>query len=181
MSGKNGNRRMVGQFVFSRRGSSAVEFAIVAPLFLALTFAILEAGFFFFVQSSVEAANAKASRLIRTGQAQAAGFDRQAFFDEVCDVVKILGDCDAKLTVQVQRYNSFAALAADNSAPTCRDADQAAVDAIPYQTGASREIVRVRVCYIHEALTPGVGLNLGRSASGEVKLVSTSIFRNEPF
>jgi len=53
-----------------RRGASALEFALIAPLFLALTFSILEAGSYFFTLSAVDAANAKAARLIRTGQAQ---------------------------------------------------------------------------------------------------------------
>jgi Flp pilus assembly protein TadG len=168
-------------FIKSRNGSSAVEFAIIAPIFLALTFAILEAGFFFFIQSATEAANAKAARLIRTGQAQAGGFDKAAFFDEVCDVVKLFGDCNTRLTVEVKRYNSFAGLAADAGAATCRDANQAAIDAMDYQAGASREIIRVRVCYMHKALTPGIGLNLAKAQNGEVKMISTSIFRNEPF
>jgi Flp pilus assembly protein TadG len=175
---KRGRRR---GFIKSREGSSAVEFAIVAPIFLALTFAILEAGFFFFIQSATEAANAKAARLIRTGQAQSGGFDKNAFFDEVCDVVKLFGDCNQRLTVEVKRYNSFAGLAADAAGTTCRDANQAAIDAMDYQAGASREIIRVRVCYMHKALTPGIGLKLAKAQNGQVKMISTSIFRNEPF
>lgn len=176
----DGRKRRLG-FIRSREGASAVEFAIVAPIFLALTFAILEAGFFFFIQSATEAANAKAARLIRTGQAQGGAIDQSAFFNEICDVVKLYGDCNQRLTVEVKRYNSFAGLAADAAGPTCRDADQAAIDALDYQAGAAREIVRVRVCYLHKALTPGIGLKLARAQNGEVKMISTSIFRNEPF
>lgn len=168
-------------FLRRQDGSSAVEFALIAPMFLALTFSILEGGYFFFVESAVEAANSKAARLIRTGQAQSGSISRDAFFDEICDTVSIFGDCNERLTVDVTRFASFAALAADVAAPVCRDADADAVDAIPYDTGGSREIVRVRVCYLHKSFNPGLGMNLQRAADGRVKMFSTSIFRNEPY
>lgn len=168
-------------FLKARRGSSAVEFAIVAPMFLALVFSILEAGYFYFIESAVEAANAKAARLIRTGQAQQSALTRDAFFDEICDVVKLFGDCNQRLTVDVARFSSFAALAADISNPTCRDASPSAVDALPYSSGAARDIVRVRVCYMHKSFNPGLGLNLEKANGGAVKIFSTTIFRNEPF
>lgn len=169
------------RFARCRRGASAVEFALVAPIFLGLTFSILEAGYFFFVESAVDAANAKAARLIRTGQAQTSSMTRDAFFTEICKVVDIFGDCDTQLTVDVARYTTFAQLAADARAPVCRDADPADVAGLPYQTGVSREIIRVRVCYMHKSFNPGLGLNLQKANSGALKMISTSIFRNEPY
>ena len=177
----SGKTPAADKFLQCRRGSSAVEFAIVAPLFFALIFSILEAGYFFFVESAVEAANAKAARLIRTGQAQTNSISRDAFFNEICDVVKLFGDCNQRLTVDVARFSSFAQLAADTSNPVCRDADPADVDAIPYQAGAAKDIVRVRVCYMHKSFNPGLGLNLERASGGAVKMFSTTIFRNEPY
>lgn len=178
---KTGVRRLRSGFARCRSGSSAVEFALVAPLFIALTFSILEAGYFFFVESAVEAANAKAARLIRTGQAQTNAISRDAFFDEICDVVELFGDCNERLTVDVAKFASFAELAADVAAPVCRDADPDDVDDIPYDAGGAREIVRVRVCYMHKSFNPGLGLNLQKAADGSVKMFSTSIFRNEPY
>lgn len=169
------------KFFRCRKGSSAVEFALVAPIFFALTFSIIEGGYFFFVESAVEAANAKAARLIRTGQAQSGSMSRDAFFDEICDTVRLFGDCGDRLTVDVARFSTFAELAADVAAPVCRDADPDAVDDIPYATGASRDIVRVRVCYMHKSFNPGLGMNLHRAADGRVKMFSTTIFRNEPY
>lgn len=170
-----------GQFLSCRRGSSAVEFALIAPLFFALTFSVIESGYFFFIDSAVNAANAKAARLIRTGQAQAGSISRDAFFGEICDVVRLFGDCAERLTVDVARYSTFSELAADVAAPVCRDAEQDAIDAIPYETGAARDIVRVRVCYLHKSFNPGLGLNLERATGGAVKIFSTTIFRNEPY
>lgn len=169
------------RFWAAREGASAVEFALVAPLFLALTFSIIEAGYFYFVESAVEAANTKAARLIRTGQVQTTALSRADFFNEICKVVDIFGDCNTQLTVDVARYSSFSALAADISAPVCRDADADVVNALPYNAGGARDIVRVRVCYLHKSFNPGLGLNLQKTSAGALRMISTSIFRNEPY
>jgi len=168
-------------FAKSRNGAAAVEFALVVPVFLALIFSVMEAGWFFFVSSAVDQANASAARLIRTGQVQTGGITKAAFFDEICDVVDAFGDCNDKLTVDISRYATFGALAADLAAPVCRDADDDDVDALPYETGVQREIVRVRVCFLYKPLNPGLGLNLDNTGNGHRKVVSVSIFRNEPF
>lgn len=180
--GKNiGLTQLPARLAKDRRGASAVEFAIIAPVFLALTFSILEAGFYFFVTSTVDAANTKAARLIRTGQAAGGGINRDVFFNEICKTVRFVGNCDTRLTVDVARYSTFAELAADSSAPVCRDADPDDVDDIPFETGNQRDIVRVRICFLYDGFNPGLGLNLERAGDGSHKMISTSIFRNEPF
>jgi Flp pilus assembly protein TadG len=165
------------------RGAAAVEFALVVPLFLALLFSILEAGYFFFVSSAIDQAAARAARLIRTGQAQsqAQPINREDFFDEICEVVRQFGECDKRLTVDVSRFDDFAELAADMTSPTCRDADADALNAIPYNAGGQRDIVRVRICFLHKSISPGLGLNLAQAEDGSRKVVSVTIFRNEPF
>lgn len=179
MGGRRAIRR--GGFGSAEGGASAVEFALVLPAFLALTFSIVEAGYFYFVESAVEAANAKAARLIRTGQAQTTALSRDAFFAEICKVVDIFGDCNTQLTVDVSRFASFSALAADISAPVCRDADPKDIDALPYSAGGPKDIVRVRVCYLHRSFNPGLGLNFEKTNAGALRMISTSIFRNEPY
>ena len=165
------------------RGAAAVEFAMVAPIFLALLFSIFEAGYSFFVSSAVDQAAARAGRLIRTGQAQASSspITKADFFDEICDVVKHFGSCNDRLTVEVESFDDFAGLAASLSQPTCRSAGQSAVNAIPYDPGAERQIVRVRICYLHKTINPGIGLDLAQSSDGSRELVATIVFRNEPF
>ncbi|MCB2112031.1 MAG: TadE/TadG family type IV pilus assembly protein [Parvularculaceae bacterium] len=178
-----GGRSLRRSFFKNREGSSAVEFAIVAPVFLALTFSILEAGYFFFVEAGVEAANDKAARLIRTGQAQSGAMSREAFFDQICNVVELYGDCEKQLTVDVARFSSFAQLAADTASPICLNGDASDDDLPPtsYQTGGARDIIRVRVCFTHKSLSPGIGINLEKTGDGAVKMLSTSVFRSEPY
>ena len=55
----------------SERGSAALEFAFIAPIFFALMLGILEIGVMTFGQFALQNAVTQAGRLIRTGQAQA--------------------------------------------------------------------------------------------------------------
>lgn len=169
------------QFLRETRGATVVEFAIIAPLFFALTFSILEAGFYFFATGAVDAANARAARLIRTGQVGSNGGAQNDFFDEICSVVRFIGNCNERLTVDVANFSSFGELADDTSDPVCRDAAPNDVQDIPFEPGASREIVRVRVCFLYKSVSPGIGFNLQESDGGSRRIISTTIFRNEPF
>ncbi len=170
-------------FAAARGGMAAVEFAIVAPIFFALTFSVLEAGYFYFVNASITEATAKASRLIRTGQAQN-GVDPQAFFDEICDVLDTFGDCEERLTVDVARFDDFGGLASDLTDIQCRDSADPSISGAQFTSanyGARRDIVRVRVCFLHKPVNPALGLKLPKNADGFREIVAVSIFRNEPF
>ncbi len=171
-------------FVRDRRGSTAVEFAIVAPLLLALVFSIMEAGWYFFVTSSVQQASANASRFIRTGQAQNADMTADAFYQQICGVVSAFGDCNEKLTIDIEKFNNFAALSADMSAPVCRDKDDPTIAGAQFGAndyGAQRDIIRVRICFLYKPVNPVLGLNLAATEHGDRKIIAVSIFRNEPF
>ncbi|WP_411817187.1 TadE/TadG family type IV pilus assembly protein [Hyphococcus sp. DH-69] len=171
-------------WVKNRSGSTAVEFAMIMPLFLAILFSIFEAGWFYFVSTSVQQANANAARLIRTGQAQSGALSKDAFFKEICDVVDAFGSCEEKLTIDIAKYDNFAQLAADVSEPVCRDKDDPTIEGAQFGSndyGHGEEIIRVRVCFLYKPMTPALGLNLAKTKHGDRKLVSVSIFRNEPF
>ena len=175
--------RRTQEFLSNRRGSAAVEFALIAPLFFGLLFSILEAGIFFFVESAVTEANAKAARLVRTGQTQGAVTPDQ-FYDEICEVVSVFGPCDSRLTVDVARFDSFSDLAADATSIQCRDSADATIAGAQFSNadyGGKRDIVRVRICYLHKPLNPAIGLNLAQNGDGFREMVSVAIFRNEPF
>lgn len=164
-----------------RSGATAVEFAIVAPVFFTVTFATFEVGWFYFVNSQVDAAQLEAARFVRTGQAQEAGFDKDEFFDAVCPKLAVLGDCDTRMTVEVQTFATFAALAADTSPTVCADAAPSELAAIAYDPGLDNQIVRLRLCFIYNTINPTIGINIADTAGTKRKLYGGSIFRNEPF
>jgi Flp pilus assembly protein TadG len=171
----------IARILRDRSGATAVEFAIVAPLFFTVSFATFEIGWFYFVNSQVDAASLEASRIVRTGQAQESGFDKDEFFDAVCPKLAVMGDCDTRMTVEVDTFASFAALAADTSPTICADAAPEELAAIAYNPGLDNQIVRLRMCFIYDTINPTIGINIADTDGTKRKLYGGSIFRNEPF
>src|SRR3954468_826064 len=81
------------RFRRNRRGSAAVEFALVAPIFFALLFAIIETAIVFFAGQVLETVTQDSARMIMTGQAQNAAFSQSQFKSYVCGKIGILFDC----------------------------------------------------------------------------------------
>src|ERR1700760_4713065 len=63
-------RSLLRRFRRSRRASAALEFAMVAPIFFALLFAIIETALMFFASQVLETVTQESARMIITGQAQ---------------------------------------------------------------------------------------------------------------
>src|SRR5713101_4495103 len=95
------------RFGRNRRGSAAVEFAMVAPMFIALLFAILESAMVFFASQVLETVTQDSARMIMTGQEQTAGKTQAQFKSAVCLKVNALFDCANGITVDVQSFTQF--------------------------------------------------------------------------
>ena len=97
-------RNLLRRFRRNRRGSAAVEFALVAPIFFALLFAIIETAIVFFAGQVLETVTQDSARMIMTGQAQTAAYT-QAQFKTVClRQISVLFDCANGIYVDVQSY-----------------------------------------------------------------------------
>lgn len=165
----------------ARSGSTAVEFALVAPVFFGLIFSVFEIGWFYFINSQIDAATTEAARLIRTGQVQRANLTKEEFYEEVCNRLVVLNTCDNAVTVEVTRFASFSALAADTSSIACADDDTATIDALAYQPGSDNEVIRLRVCVLYQTINPALGVNVADRANGKRRLYGSYLLRNEPF
>lgn len=170
--------RIVRRFRGDDKGATAIEFAFVAGPFLFLIFATIEVAMVFFASQLLETATADAARLILTGQAQAANFDKVAFKNAVCDKVKVLMSC-ANLNVDVQTAASFSS--ASTSAPARTTTGAVNYSSLGYNQGAGGDIVVVKVLYEWPVLMPTFGLSVGDLPNGKRLIMSTAAFRNEPF
>ncbi len=90
-------RSVLDRFRRNRRGSAAVEFALVAPLFFCMLFAILETAIVFFAGQVLENATQESARLILTRQAQTTNMTENAFKANLCDRIKVMFNCDGNL------------------------------------------------------------------------------------
>ncbi|MFB9270163.1 TadE/TadG family type IV pilus assembly protein [Bradyrhizobium erythrophlei] len=173
------------RFRRNRRGSAAVEFALVAPLFFGLLFAIIEVAFIFFAGQMLETATQDSARMVLTGQAQNGQIPgcstpcTQAQFktDVVCSKISMLFDCANGIYVDVRSYSQFSSV----SVTPPIDAGGNFMPAMQYSPGNAGDIVVVRVFYQWPVFVSGLGFNAANLSNGKRLLTATAAFKNEPF
>ena len=114
-------KRNVARFAAARQGTTAVEFALIAPAFLAMLFAIIQTTLFLFAQETLQNAAVEGGRLFMTGQAQttgSSGLSQTQFANDVCPMVSAVFTC-SKLQINIAAYSSFSG--ASTSAPSLYD------------------------------------------------------------
>jgi len=170
-------RKALRRFRRSRQGSAAVEFALVAPVFFALLFAILETAIVFFAGQVLESITQNSARMILTGQAQTAGFKQVDFQTYVCNQIPALFTC-ANVYVDVQSYPAFSSVNINSQI----DASNNFVsNNLQYNPGGPGQITVVRLFYQWPLVVTGLGYNISNLAGSKRLLVATAAFQNEPF
>ena len=169
--------RIGRRFIKQQDGAAAVEFALVATPFLALTFAIIESAMVFFAGQSLESATAAAARLILTGQAQTGGYSASDFKTQVCNRVASLFDCSGGVYVDVKTYTDF------SSVNTASPVSNGKLDTsnMTFTPGGPGCIVKVAIYYQWPIYVSLLGNNLANLDGNKKLLVATSVFRNEPY
>ena len=169
------------RFARARRGSSAVEFTIVVFPFFLLTFGLAEVAMIGFAQTSLNFAVSEVSRQIRTGQAQMGGVSAGEIEQRLCQEINsfLVMECDGNLYLDVDRFDSFTN--ASNGAATPIQNGEFQASGFGYAPGNASDIVVVRAYYRWKVMTPLFEPVFSNVSNGERILVSTMMFRNEPF
>ena len=173
--------RAFRRFARARRGSAAVEFALVLMPFFLLTFGLAEVAMIGFAQTSLDFGVSEVSRQIRTGQAQMGNVSEAQIRNELCDEINnfIVMGCDGNLFLDVRRFTSF--VDASNNAQSPIQNNQFNGGGMGYQPGQPSDIVVVRAYYRWRVMTPLFEPVFQNVSGGERILVSTMMFRNEPY
>src|SRR5215813_2502179 len=169
-------RSLLRRFGRNGRGSAAVEFALVAPVFFALLFAIIEVALMFFATQVLETVTQASARYVLTGQAQSGGLSQAQFKTYVCSQIPALFTC-ANVKVSVQSYPAFASI----SNSTVYDASGNFTGAQNYCPGNGGDIVFVSLSYQWPLFVTGLGFNMSNPGSTKKWLTATAAFQNEPF
>jgi Flp pilus assembly protein TadG len=167
---------MFRRFRRSRRGSAAVEFALVAPVFFALLFAIIETALAFFAGQVLETITQNSARMIMTGQAQTASFTQAQFQTYVCSQIPALFTCSS-IYVDVQNYPTFSNVTINSQI----DGSNNFVNNMQYKPGGPGDIVVVRLFYQWPLFVTGLGYNIANLSGSKRLLTATAAFRNEPY
>ena len=169
------------------RGTAAIEFAMIAPVFFLLMFASFETGMTYFANMTLENGVMEAARLVRTGQAQQSGMSASEFRTYLCDRVDMLLSCDAdKLFIDVQAFSSFGGAGYQDEFDDNGDLNGNLNNFNTGQSSASagaQDIVLVRAFYKWPLFSPGFAKYYSNMPNDEnYRLVSSSFaFRNEPY
>jgi Flp pilus assembly protein TadG len=174
------------RFRRNRHGSAAVEFALVAPMFFALLFAIIETGLMFFASQVLETATVNSARIIQTGQAQTPGslsasqttaLTEAQFQQYICTQVPVLLNCN-NISIDVEASSASwpqtVSSQIDNSG-------NFVTDNLQYNLGGPCDLVVVRLFYQWPLFVTGLGYNISNISGNKRLLYGAAAFRNEPY
>jgi Flp pilus assembly protein TadG len=178
----------------ANKGSVAIEFAMIAPVFLLMLMATIESGIVFYSQSALQNAVNDTARLIKTGQAacfttdsggNCVGMTADQFRKQVCDeVITLLQDCrkdvngNSDLQFDIKAYSAGFG-GAHNGSPL--DGNNDLPNLTDYNTGNACDVVLVRAFYRWPVFTPGLGFLLANMKGSNHLLATAAAFRNEPY
>lgn len=174
-------------FARDDRGTTAIEFGLLALPFFTIVFAIIETSIIFMAGQVLDSAVQDASRKIRTGESQALSLEQ--FRTDVCNGLFKLFKCsDLKIVVKpLTSFNDYASQVitvpiTPNCTPTALNSYCWQVTET-YQAGTGSSIELVQVFYKWPTIINFGGLNLSnQSDAGGARLLSaTRVFLNEPY
>jgi Flp pilus assembly protein TadG len=165
------------RFRRNHHGSAVVEFALVAPVFFGLLFAIIELALVFFASQVLETVTQDSARMIMTGQAQTASYTQAQFKNLVCSKIVVMFDCVNGVSIDVQSYPAFGSV---NIADPI-DASKNFVPPNNYLPGGPGDIVVVRIFYQWPLIVTGLGFNVANLSGSKRLLTATAAFQNEPY
>ena len=165
------------RFAHARSGATAVEFALIAPAFIAVLVAMFQVAVYLFVQQSLQNAATSAGRLFLTGQAQT--WTQTTFKTYVCNnLLPSMFNCSS-LVISVQPYSDFAS--ASMSAPALYDVNGNPVTSFPYSTGSQGQIMVVQLVYPWSVVSGPLGFTISNLPNSAKQMVGVAAFKVEPY
>ncbi|MHA6690667.1 TadE/TadG family type IV pilus assembly protein [Devosia sp. A449] len=165
-------------FLRDRRGAAALEFALLAPILLALIFGTIETGWTMVQSIMLDRALDTTVRSLRIGALE--NPTQQSVRQAICAEAMVLVDCDATLALEFIPIISTASYPADTA--RCVDRSGKLKPVLRFNPGGREQTVFVRACFMVEPLTPGLGLGLAlpKDETGAFRIIAKSGFVNEP-
>ena len=158
-------------------GSVTIEFALLAPMLVALIIGILQVGLLSLTQQSLETAAEDTARKVLTGQSQKAAQTSAQFKASACATLPPMLSCN-NLFVDVTTVSSFSA--ATLTTPTLTyDSAGNVTNTMAYSTGTRGTIVVMRLMYMMPVFDLPFGLRLSNQPGGKRLIISTAVFKNE--
>jgi Flp pilus assembly protein TadG len=162
-----------------RSGATAIEFAILAPMFLATLFSVFEVGWLATKSNLLDRALDMTVRQMRIGSATAPTTQAQ-MKSMICSYMYLVSNCTSALTVEMTKITTAADF--PSASAICLDRGSGISPVVSFTLGGRSDIVYVRACLVSDALMPffGIALNFHKDSRGGYSIVAASAFMNEP-
>lgn len=171
-------------FKFWRRakaedGNASVEFVIVVPVFFLLFVSSFELGMATVRTTMLEHGMDMTMRDIRLSTGTAITHDQ--IRDRICDRAGLLKDCHDSLLVEMVVIDRDT-FALPPVRATCIDKTEDALPVTAIVNGGDSDLMFIRACYVVDPLYPafGLGAMLKKDPAGNMQIVASSIFAQEP-
>jgi len=165
------------RFKKDENGVTAIEFGMLALPFFAIIGAILETSLVFLASQILDSAVNDSSRLIRTGQAQAANFTATEYKAAICDSLYGMFNCE-NLRIKVSEVANFGSATISNVV----DLDDGSWTFVEnYDDGTGASVILVEAYYKWPTTLDLLSFDLSNLPDGTRLLSSVRVFRNEPF
>lgn len=165
------------------RGVTAIEFAMIMPVFLLGMLCVLETGFMMFTEYVLQTSVQEAARLVRTGQAQKGNLSAVDFKSKVCRIAGTIMNCTGKVTVYMKAEANFNAL---STIPSYMDVGATKADGTAgvnnFKCGGPNQAVALIATYDWDFVFPYFMSYFGNMNGNKTRrLGAYAMFRNEPF
>jgi Flp pilus assembly protein TadG len=167
-------------FARDERGVTAIEFGLLALPFFTIIAAILETAIMFLAGQVLDSAVEDASRMLKTGRAQAAGYTINEFRTLMCGYTFSLFDC-SQIKIKVAKITNFSSTTTTNTVQTCDTSTCTWTVTEAFNGGAGRDVIQVFAYYRWPLLINLPYFNLKNQPDNYRLLGATRVFRNEPF
>jgi Flp pilus assembly protein TadG len=173
-------RRRIRAFRRDRRGTTAIEFALLALPFSLLVFAILESCISFAGQEVLANAADDVARQLRTGQEKAADMTEAKLKTMICNRLNIIVDENCPgLIVDLRQYATFEDAAKVKIKYTAdHDIDTTGFAVTP---GPSMSKNMLRVFYKWPVMTDFMRASMSNLKGGKTLHFAAVVWQNEPF
>lgn len=167
---------LIRRFLRHTGGNPLIQFALVAPVFLALVFMIVDDGLTIFTQATLDNATRDAARNILLGtyqqNGQTSATNKTNFTTAVCNEMGgLIPSCTSNLQVYVNNASSFSGLSAQSGSGGSLN------NAGTFSMGTASAHVIVQTAYNRAYIA-----FIGRYVSGgSLLLISTVVFQTEPY
>lgn len=165
-------------------GNTTVEFILVVPIYLSILMMSIELGLVTLRTTMLERGLDMAVRDIRLGTGTFSNDSAVLHNDikqAICDNALIILDCQKNLKLEMSPADIRVFSSLDTS-PDCTDKAVTGEPVYNITPGQQNELMLLRACLKYNPLFPEefLGSNLAKDTSGQVSIISTTAFVQEP-